>query len=166
VRELLESFGPLRGFDLVKDRETGNSKGYAFCVYQDLTVTDIACAALNGIKMGDKTLTVRRANQGANQPRPEQDSVLIQAQQQVQMQKLVYQVGGALPTKVVCLTQVVTADELRDDEEYEDIVEDMREEGRKYVPHNAIAECFIVRPMQYWQSGLNLQKTHYSFEFD
>jgi splicing factor U2AF subunit len=71
----------------------------------------------------------------------------------------VYQVGGALPTKVVCLTQVVTADELRDDEEYEDIVEDMREEGRKYVPHNAIAECFIVRPMQYWQSGLNLQKT-------
>ncbi|TKW02061.2 hypothetical protein SEVIR_8G214600v4 [Setaria viridis] len=194
VRELLESFGPLRGFDLVKDRETGNSKGYAFCVYQDLTVTDIACAALNGIKMGDKTLTVRRANQGAAQPRPEQESILLQAQQQVQMQKLVYQVGGALPTKVVCLTQVVTADELRDDEEYEDIVEDMREEGRKYgmphetldfcpllvltsyilfyncfdclpsvtelvsfcvfvflcvffvVPHNAIAECFIVRP--------------------
>ncbi|KAJ0888788.1 putative RNA recognition motif domain, nucleotide-binding alpha-beta plait domain superfamily [Helianthus annuus] len=63
VRELLESFGALRGFDLIKDRETGNSKGYAFCVYQDLSVTDIACAALNGIKMGDKTLTVRRANQ-------------------------------------------------------------------------------------------------------
>ena len=58
IKELLESFGyvhylhmsvsgifvldflilalcrPLRGFDLVKDRETGNSKGYAFCVYQ------------------------------------------------------------------------------------------------------------------------------------
>lgn len=105
------------------------------------------------------------------------------------VQKLVLQVGGALPTKVVCLTQVVTPDELRDDEEYEDIVEDMREEGRKYgkqlssplsllkylhvvlyhfnclsqllnwfpfvcfclcvffvVRHNAIAECFIVRP--------------------
>ncbi|KAJ1276533.1 hypothetical protein BS78_05G221100 [Paspalum vaginatum] len=143
VRELLESFGPLRGFDLVKDRETGNSKGYAFCVYQDLTVTDIACAALNGIKMGDKTLTVRRANQGAAQPRPEQESILLQAQQQVQMQKLVYQVGGALPTKVVCLTQVVTADELRDDEEYEDIVEDMREEGRKY---GNLMKVVIPRP--------------------
>uniref|UniRef100_A0A0E0MI75 Splicing factor U2af large subunit n=1 Tax=Oryza punctata TaxID=4537 RepID=A0A0E0MI75_ORYPU len=131
VRELLESFGPLRGFDLVKDRETGNSKGYAFCVYQDLNVTDIACAALNGIKMGDKTLTVRRANQGAAQPRPEQESILLQAQQQVQLQKLVYQVG-ALPTKVVCLTQVVSADELKDDEEYEDIMEDMRLEAGKY----------------------------------
>ncbi|KAH0900639.1 hypothetical protein HID58_040142 [Brassica napus] len=64
ARELLEIFGALKGFDLVKDRETGNSKGYAFCVYQDVAVTDIACAALNGIKMGDKTLTVRRANQG------------------------------------------------------------------------------------------------------
>lgn len=138
----------LHGFDLVKDRDTGNSKGYGFCVYQvneimlnnvvfyivlcicdkniyffaeecfscwifdkslsfisfqisclppglfpllsvtyittfifiitvdciyfwllstncqalqDPAVTDIACAALNGLKMGDKTLTVRRA---------------------------------------------------------------------------------------------------------
>jgi splicing factor U2AF subunit len=86
VRELLESFGPLRGFELVTDMGTGNSKGYAFCVYMDTTVTDIACAALNGIKMGDKTLIVRRANQGASQPRPEQESILLQAQQQVQLQ--------------------------------------------------------------------------------
>ncbi|PWA74831.1 Disease resistance protein [Artemisia annua] len=44
IRELLETFGALRGFDLVKDKETGgNSKGYAFYVFQDLSVTDIAC---------------------------------------------------------------------------------------------------------------------------
>ncbi|KAI6678090.1 hypothetical protein NL676_038886 [Syzygium grande] len=121
----------LKGFDLVKDRETGNSKGYAFCVYQDLSVMDIACAALNGIKMGNKTLTVRRANQGANQPKPEQESVLLHAQQQIALQKLMYQLG-ALATKVVCLTQVVTEDELKDDGEYEDILEDMRQEGGKF----------------------------------
>ncbi|KAI6678115.1 hypothetical protein NL676_038911 [Syzygium grande] len=119
------------GFDLVKDREIGNSKGYAFFVYQDLSVMDIACAALNGIKMGDKTLTVRRANQGANQPKPEQESVLLHAQQQIALQKLMYQLG-ALATKVVCLTQVVTEDELKDDGEYEDILEDMRQEGGKF----------------------------------
>lgn len=39
---------------------------------------------------------------------------------------------GAAATKVVCLTQVVTEDELRNDEEYEDIVVDMREEGGKF----------------------------------
>ncbi|XP_058069084.1 splicing factor U2af large subunit B-like isoform X2 [Magnolia sinica] len=143
IRELLESFGPLRGFDLVKDRETGNSKGYAFCVYQDLSVTDIACAALNGIKMGDKTLTVRRANQGTVQPRPEQENILFQAQQQVALQRLVFQ-AGSLPTKVICLTQVVTADELRDDEEYEEIMEDMRGEGGRY---GTLVNVVIPRPI-------------------
>ncbi|GJX96373.1 splicing factor U2af large subunit B-like protein isoform X12 [Tanacetum coccineum] len=85
VRELLESFGARRGFDLVKDRETNNSKGYVFCVYvyQDLSVTHVACAALNGIKMGDKTLTDRRANQVQTQPKPEQESVLLHAKQQI-----------------------------------------------------------------------------------
>ncbi|KAI4381696.1 hypothetical protein MLD38_007749 [Melastoma candidum] len=142
VRELLESFGPLRGFDLVKDRETGNSKGYAFCVYQDLAVTDIACAALNGIKMGDKTLTVRRANQGTNQPKPEQESILLHAQQQIALQKLMYQ-PGALASTVVCLTQVVTPDELRNDDDYEDILVDMREEGGKF---GNLVNVVIPRP--------------------
>ncbi|KAH9711508.1 splicing factor U2af large subunit B [Citrus sinensis] len=130
IRELLESFGPLRGFDLVKDRETGNSKGYAFCVYQDLSVTDIACAALNGIKMGDKTLTVRRANQGANQPKPEQESVLLHAQQQIALQRLMLQ-PGSVPSKVVY------------DEEYEEILEDMRQEGGKF---GTLVNVIIPRP--------------------
>lgn len=30
-------------------------------VYADPNVVDIACAGLNGLKMGDRTLTVRRA---------------------------------------------------------------------------------------------------------
>uniref|UniRef100_A0A0D3A1H2 RRM domain-containing protein n=1 Tax=Brassica oleracea var. oleracea TaxID=109376 RepID=A0A0D3A1H2_BRAOL len=113
VRELLESFGALKGFDLVKDRENGNSKGYAFCVYQDVAVTDIACAALNGIKMGDKTLTV-------NMLQP-----------------------GPVATTVVCLTQVVNEDELRDDEEFEDIMDDMRQEGGKF---GALTNVVIPRP--------------------
>ncbi|XP_022887798.1 splicing factor U2af large subunit B isoform X1 [Olea europaea var. sylvestris] len=142
IRELLESFGPLRGFDLVKDRETGNSKGYAFCVYQDLSVTDIACAALNGIKMGDKTLTVRRANQGTTQPKPEQESVLLHAQQQIALQRFMLQ-PGALATKVLCLTQVVTEDELKDDEDYEDILEDMRTECGKF---GTLVNIVIPRP--------------------
>ncbi|KAG9136059.1 hypothetical protein Leryth_021280 [Lithospermum erythrorhizon] len=142
IRELLESFGSLRGFDLVKDRETGNSKGYAFCVYTDTSVTDIACAALNGIKMGDKTLTVRRANQGTAQPNPEQENVLLHAQQQIALQKLMLQ-PTALVTKVLCLTQVVDPQELLQDEDYEDILEDMRVECGKFGP---LINVVIPRP--------------------
>uniref|UniRef100_A0A0C9RPH5 Splicing factor U2af large subunit n=2 Tax=Spermatophyta TaxID=58024 RepID=A0A0C9RPH5_9CONI len=147
IRELLESFGPLRGFDLVKDRDTGNSKGYGFCVYQDPAVTDIACAALNGLKMGDKTLTVRRATASSGQPKPDQENVLAQAQHHIALQKLALQVGAFGPlevaTKVVCLTQVVSPDELKVDEEYEEILEDMREECGKY---GTLVNLVIPRP--------------------
>ncbi|OVA13223.1 RNA recognition motif domain [Macleaya cordata] len=156
IRELLESFGSLRGFDLVKDRDTGNSKGYGFCVYQDPAVTDIACAALNGLKMGDKTLTVRRATASTGQAN--QDNILQQAQQHVALQKMVLQAGGMnfpgvsmvtggaleVPTKVVCLTEVVTADELRDDDEYEEILEDMKDEGGKF---GSLVNVVIPRPI-------------------
>ncbi|CAJ2638446.1 unnamed protein product [Trifolium pratense] len=144
IRELLETFGPLRGFDLVKDRETGNSKGYAFCVYQDLAVTDIACAALNGIKMGDKTLTVRRANQNTNpmQPKPEQESILMHAQQQIALQKLMLQ-PALVATKVLCLTHAVSPDELKDDEDYEEILDDMRQECSKF---GNLVNVVIPRP--------------------
>ncbi|EPS64699.1 hypothetical protein M569_10077, partial [Genlisea aurea] len=154
IRELLESFGPLRGFDLVKDRETGNSKGYAFCVYQDISVTDIACAALNGIKMGDKTLTVRRANQGTMQPKPEQESVLLHAQQQIALQRLMLQPTVAA-TKVVCLTQVVNPDELHDDDDYEDILEDMRTECGKF---GNLVNVVIPRPLPSGEAGPGVGK--------
>ncbi|KAJ7946964.1 U2 snRNP auxiliary factor large subunit [Quillaja saponaria] len=145
IRELLQAFGPLRGFDLVRDKDTGNSKGYGFCVYQDPLVTDMACAALNGLKMGDKTLTVRRAT-ASGQSKTEHENILAQAQQHIAIQKVVLQAGGVnLPgverapamieetaTKVLCLTEAITVDELRDDEEYEEILEDMRDECSKF----------------------------------
>ncbi|KAL6206334.1 hypothetical protein ACLB2K_023582 [Fragaria x ananassa] len=72
IRELLESFGPLRSFQLVTDLSTRIDKKAAYFVYQDVLVTDIACAALNGIQMGADTLIVRRANHGTanEQPQP------------------------------------------------------------------------------------------------
>ncbi len=36
---------------------------YGFVVYADPAVTDIACAGLNGMRMGERTLTVRRATE-------------------------------------------------------------------------------------------------------
>lgn len=47
------------------------------------------------------------------------------------LQKLMLQ-PGAVSTKVLCLTQVVSPEELINDEDYEDIMEDMRGEGEKF----------------------------------
>ncbi|PWA34632.1 hypothetical protein CTI12_AA617160 [Artemisia annua] len=126
-----------------------------FCVYEDQGVTDVACAALNGLKMGDKTLTVRRASVSNGQMKSEQDTILAQAQQHIAMQKIALQIGGfnlpgagvggptEVPTKVLCLTEVVSADDLMDDGEYEDILEDMREEGGKF---GDLTNVVIPRP--------------------
>ncbi|KAL6544790.1 hypothetical protein OROMI_023652 [Orobanche minor] len=160
IKELLESFGPLRGFDLVKDRDTGNSKGYGFCIYKDPSVTDIACAALNGLKVGDKTLTVRRATM-SGQLKPEHEDILAQAQQHIAMQKMALGAGAMnnlpdggvgsvvnveveFPTKILCLTGVVTVDELLDDGEYEEILEDMKEECQKF---GELIDVVIPRPI-------------------
>ena len=42
MRELLQAFGPLKSYNLVSDRDTGVSKGYAFCEYTDPNVTEVA----------------------------------------------------------------------------------------------------------------------------
>lgn len=73
------SFGQLRAFNLVKDSATGLSKGYAFCEYVDVSMTDQAIAGLNGMQLGDKKLIVQRASVGAKNP-------VIGAQAPVQIQ--------------------------------------------------------------------------------
>ncbi|VVA93935.1 unnamed protein product [Arabis nemorensis] len=141
IREIFECFGTLRGFNLAKDI-TGRSKGYAFCVYQDPSLTDIACAALNGIKIGDKMVAVMRAIQGAVKPKLEQEALLLHPQLQIVLQRLMLQPGGT-PTKIVCLSQVVTADDLGDDQGYEDIMEEMTQEGGKF---GNLVNVVIPRP--------------------
>ncbi|KAK3930356.1 Splicing factor U2AF 50 kDa subunit [Frankliniella fusca] len=140
VKELLMSFGQLRAFNLVKDSATGLSKGYAFCEYFDVSMTDQAIAGLHGMQLGDKKLIVQRASVGAKNAQIGQ-----QAPVQIQVPGLTM-VGAAGPaTEVLCLLNMVTPDELRDEEEYEDILEDIREECSKY---GVVRSLEIPRPIE------------------
>ncbi|GMP51625.1 hypothetical protein CsSME_00017782 [Camellia sinensis var. sinensis] len=103
--------------------------------------------ALNDPRIGN-FLTIFLSNEVVN---IEHESILSQAQQHIALQKMVLRAGGVnlpgvrtgptiaaeTPTKVLCLTELITADELMDDGEYEEILEDIREEGEKF------GECFI-----------------------
>lgn len=140
VKELLMSFGQLRAFNLVKDSATSLSKGYAFCEYVDVTITDQAIAGLNGMQLGDKKLIVQRASVGAKNAQ-----MSSQAPVQIQVPGLNL-VGGAGPaTEVLCLMNMVTPEELRDEDEYEDIQEDIREECGKY---GVVRSVEIPRPIE------------------
>lgn len=121
VKELLSSFGQLKAFNLVIDQNTGLSKGYAFCEYLDTTLTDQAIAGLNGMPLGDSKILVQLActskkeNGAFNTNAAGID--LTQAGQ---------------ATEVLCLLNMVTDEDLRDDENYEDILEDIKSECMKY----------------------------------
>ncbi|XP_014214655.1 splicing factor U2AF 50 kDa subunit isoform X1 [Copidosoma floridanum] len=140
VKELLMSFGQLRAFNLVKDSATGLSKGYAFCEYVDVSMTDQAIAGLNGMQLGDKKLIVQRASVGAKNP-------MIGAQAPVQIQVPgLSMVGTSGPaTEVLCLLNMVTPEELMEEEEYEDILEDIKEECNKY---GVVRSVEIPRPIE------------------
>ncbi|KAG5842500.1 hypothetical protein ANANG_G00178290 [Anguilla anguilla] len=144
VKELLTSFGPLKAFNLVKDSATGLSKGYAFCEYVDVNLNDQAIAGLNGMQLGDKKLLVQRASVGAkNAALTSINQTPVTLQVPGLMNSSVVQMGG-LPTEVLCLMNMVAPEELLDDEEYEEIVEDVREECSKYGQVKSIE---IPRPV-------------------
>lgn len=134
--ELLGTFGAIKSFVLIRDRNTGHSKGYGFVVYEDPNVIDTAIAGLNGMKLADRTLTVRRA-----------DAPKVAAPVQ---QPVVTPEGGFQPAmftasapKVVKLVDAITPEELEDDEEYEDIMDDMKEEMGKF---GKLVALHIPRP--------------------
>jgi splicing factor U2AF subunit len=138
VKELLMSFGQLRSFNLVKDSATGLSKGFAFCEYADVSLTDQAIAGLNGMQLGDKKLVVQRASVGSKNNQ-------MNAPVQIQVPGLNLATGAGPPTEVLCLMNMVAPEELKDDEEYEDIVDDIREECNKY---GVVRSVEIPRPIE------------------
>uniref|UniRef100_A0A674GML2 Splicing factor U2AF subunit n=1 Tax=Taeniopygia guttata TaxID=59729 RepID=A0A674GML2_TAEGU len=143
VKELLTSFGPLKAFNLVKDSATGLSKGYAFCEYVDINVTDQAIAGLNGMQLGTRSCWCRRASVGAKNATL---STINQTPVTLQVPGLMssqVQMGGH-PTEVLCLLNMVLPEELLDDDEYEEIVEDVRDECGKY---GTVKSIEIPRPV-------------------
>uniref|UniRef100_A0A1I8IIN5 Splicing factor U2AF subunit n=1 Tax=Macrostomum lignano TaxID=282301 RepID=A0A1I8IIN5_9PLAT len=127
VKELLLSFGPLRAFNLVKDTASGLSKGYAFAEYLDPSITDAACAGLNGMPLGDKKLVVQRAAIGS---KAQQLAASLIPSNVPGLQTAGMEAGP--PTEVLVLMNMVTPEELEDEEEYEDILDDVREECGRY----------------------------------
>eukprot|EP00980_Cylindrotheca_fusiformis_P029953 scaffold24086_cov176-Cylindrotheca_fusiformis.AAC.3 len=77
VLELLQAFGKVKAFHLVKNEpESLTSKGYCFVEYSDPNVTQVAVIGLNGMDLGGgKVLTARVAGERAGtvvtpQPNP------------------------------------------------------------------------------------------------
>ncbi|KAB8254840.1 hypothetical protein BDV32DRAFT_131679 [Aspergillus pseudonomiae] len=137
VTMLLKSFGELKSFVLVKDSSTEESRGIAFCEYADPNATSIAVEGLNGMELGDRHLKVVRASIGITQAAGLDMGVNA-------MSMFAKTTSQDLETsRVLQLLNMVTPEELMDNDDYEEICDDVSEECSKY---GQVVELKIPRP--------------------
>lgn len=151
IKTLLSTYGQLAAFNLIKEPNSGMSKGFAFFEYVDGSVVEAACKGLHGMKVGDKTLTVRRATHtsggtgatfasGLARPNGNATTTGTMTSNVANTGLTSSDVMGTTPTntlvrnvtRVVCLEDAITADDLDDDTDYSEIVEDVEDEARKF----------------------------------
>ncbi|MGD0015638.1 MAG: RNA-binding protein [Bryobacteraceae bacterium] len=61
IRAMFEPYGAVERVNLMTDRDTGRSRGFAFVEMTDTEEADRAIAALNGTNLGGRTLNVNEA---------------------------------------------------------------------------------------------------------
>ncbi|KAG5191898.1 hypothetical protein JKP88DRAFT_217096 [Tribonema minus] len=101
---------------------------------------------LNNIPFGSSTLTFARPSKYAGPVTPTKSWFETLADSNVLGNVMEQQAAGPPPSTVVRIGSVVNADELVDDESYQEVIEDMREECSRYgtvlgieIPRNAAA---------------------------
>ena len=164
VMELLKSFGDLKAFNLVRENGNGPSKvnfswfvakhcsylfnfqGFAFFEYVDVGVTDVAIQSLNGMELGDRYLVVQRASVGAKPGTPGMIPNLPY-DQFPEIPRPIMPAGKdpATDSRILLMLNMVTPDDLTDDQEYGDLYEDVKEECSNY---GAVEDLRIPRPVK------------------
>ncbi len=69
IRHVFEAFGGVESVTIIKDRETGRSKGFAFVDMNSQEAGEAAIAAMNGKDFGGRNLTVNEARPKTEGPR-------------------------------------------------------------------------------------------------
>jgi len=169
--ELVETFGAVRGWILVSETDSSeskvdpgviiaDSKGVAFVQFKDPTVTPVALENLNGMSLNDDhTLSVSYACQGL-----------------VQTTTAVENPGGAMGmitslaaergsenarSRVLLLLNMVTGDDLMDADEYDDILQDVKTEADRF---GKVLDLQIPRPLGRSGEGPGVGKVFVRFE--
>ena len=68
VRQMFEAYGPVDRVSIVTDRDTGQSRGFAFVEMPDDDAAQKAMEAMNGTNLGGRNLTVNEARPKADRP--------------------------------------------------------------------------------------------------
>ena len=68
LRQKFEEFGEVASVNIITDRDTGRSKGFAFVEIADDAAAESAIAAMNGVEFAGRKLTVNEARPRTERP--------------------------------------------------------------------------------------------------
>ncbi len=68
LRALFEQYGTVEKAEIIRDRDTGRSRGFAFVEMPDADAADRAIAALNGMNVGGRAINVNEARPKSDRP--------------------------------------------------------------------------------------------------
>lgn len=115
VREMCESFGRLKSFNLIKDNiDQAQNKGYAFFEFQDVRAAEKAIKGLNNLEIMDKKLKVQPASQGGDK-----NKQITMHKNVPDSKKLPTPFYCTNPTKIVQLLNMLSIEDLFDFQEIE-----------------------------------------------
>lgn len=167
VKRIVESFGHLKNFSLVKTSAVGgSSRGFCFFEYWDGKITDKAIEQLNQIEIGDKKIKVQRAAQGkvGNLPMimgssgmkkkkfseglfKDAPSGMLAELSPIQLQMIqaafAVPVHAISPSKCICMVNMFTPQDLVDSVDFNDAYNDIWQECQK---HGLVENVSICRP--------------------
>mmetsp|Transcript_8305 Transcript_8305/g.16381 ORF Transcript_8305/g.16381 Transcript_8305/m.16381 type:complete len:275 (-) Transcript_8305:659-1483(-) len=163
IRAMVESFGRLKSFSLV--RSGGSSRGFCFFEYWDGRVTDKAIEQLNNLEVGDKRLKVQRATPNPQSALPAlpasgggkkkfseplfkgAPSGLLSSLDALQLQLvqtwLAVPVHALTPSRCILLVNMLTPQDLFEEDDFQDIHTDIWQECQVF---GAVEEVVIPRP--------------------
>lgn len=125
----------------------GCVQGFAFFEYVDIAVTDVAIQSLNGMELGDRYLVVQRASVGAKPGTPGMIPNLPY-DQFPEIPRPIMPAGteaSTSDTRILLMLNMVTPDDLTDDQEYGDLYEDVKEECSNF---GVVEDLRIPRPVK------------------
>ena len=128
VRKICDSFGMLRSFNLVRDPgDPHKHKGFAFIEYVDEKVTDRAIKGLNGLEFGEKTLKAQRSSVGQKPQQPKAPTAVNNGflNNVPKDKKIPIPAFAMTPSRVVQFINILTPEDLIEDEDFESIREDI-----------------------------------------
>ena len=126
----------------------------------DASVTDIAIQSLNSMELGDKYLIVQHASVGAKPGMPN-----LPYNQFPEIPRPIMPAGesNTLDAHILLMLNVVTPEDLVDDQEYGDIYEDVKEECSSY---GAIEDLRIPQPVKKDKTKFVAGKTAFQSALD